>query len=92
VLAAREMRRSPRRTITDYSGPAEGPGEGLGVPSGSDDAAHHLPMEKWPVCHSGPIADAPGETWGAVNQALYLGVRGFPGGSSLSRLLRAVKK
>jgi hypothetical protein len=42
----------------------------------------------WPKGSSGPIADAPGETWAAVEVALRWGHRGLPGGSSLSRLLR----
>jgi hypothetical protein len=38
---------------------------------------------------SGPIPEAPGETWSAVHDALRNGGRGFPGGSSLYQLLRA---
>ena len=49
--------------------------------------AHHARTGRWPVSGSGPIAEAPGETWGAVNQALYRGLRGLAGGSSLARLL-----
>jgi hypothetical protein len=49
--------------------------------------AHLRRTGRWPTCESGPIADAPGETWGAVQVALNLGYRGFPGGSSLARLL-----
>ncbi|HUG69820.1 MAG TPA: DEAD/DEAH box helicase family protein [Pirellulaceae bacterium] len=41
----------------------------------------------WPHVNSGPIADAPGESWSGVNRALRLGRRGFPGGSSLAKLL-----
>jgi len=41
----------------------------------------------WPAGTSGPIEDAPGETWGAINSALHGGWRGLPGGSSLPRLL-----
>jgi hypothetical protein len=33
------------------------------------------------------VADAPGETWGAVNAALAHGSRGLPGGDTLARLL-----
>ena len=36
---------------------------------------------------SGPISEAPGETWGAVDAALQKGSRGLPGGSSLALLL-----
>jgi Type III restriction enzyme, res subunit len=41
----------------------------------------------WPNQKSGPIADAPGETWANVNANLFQGGRGFPGGSSLAKLL-----
>jgi hypothetical protein len=50
---------------------------------------------RWPRQRSGPIENAPGETWLAVNMALFLGHRGLPGGSSLARLLarkRSVRK
>ncbi|MGH2602081.1 MAG: hypothetical protein ACRDJ9_22175, partial [Dehalococcoidia bacterium] len=43
----------------------------------------------WPDLRSGPIPEAPGETWNAVEAALSLGLRGMPGGSSLRRLLQA---
>lgn len=36
---------------------------------------------------SGPITDAPGETWLAAAMALRYSRRGLPGGSSLARLL-----
>src|SRR5262249_35993332 len=32
--------------------------------------AHHRHTGKWPRSHAGPIADAPGETWAAVEAAL----------------------
>lgn len=41
----------------------------------------------WPRTSSGPIEDAPGETWNGVSLALARGHRGLPGGSSLARLL-----
>jgi hypothetical protein len=41
----------------------------------------------WPTAGSGPIEEAPGESWNAVDRALRKGLRGFPGGSSLARLL-----
>ncbi len=41
----------------------------------------------WPTRHAGPIAEAPDETWKGVDLALYQGVRGLPGGSSVARLL-----
>ena len=49
--------------------------------------AHHRRTGAWPKARSGPILDAPGETWLAVNTALELGGRGLPGGDSLPRLL-----
>ena len=42
---------------------------------------------RWPQVRSGPIEDAPGETWSAVNAALEQGLRTLPGGSSLAKLL-----
>jgi hypothetical protein len=50
--------------------------------------AHHARAGEWPGVLSGPIPEAPGETWKAVNMALYRGFRGLPGGDSLARLLR----
>jgi hypothetical protein len=41
---------------------------------------------EWPKTKSGPIRDAPGETWSGINQALRKGHRGLPGRSSLARL------
>jgi hypothetical protein len=49
--------------------------------------AHHRRTGKWPASESGPIHDALGETWKGVDQALYGGYRGLPGGTSLARLL-----
>jgi hypothetical protein len=49
--------------------------------------AHYERTGRWPHGKSGPIPEAPGETWNAVNMALYEGHRGLPGRSSLSRLL-----
>ncbi len=42
---------------------------------------------KWPNQNSGAVFDAPGETWGNINNSLHKGRRGLPGGSSLARLL-----
>jgi hypothetical protein len=53
--------------------------------------AHRLRTGRWPTNLSGPIAEAPGETWQAVHRALVEGRRGFPGGSSLARLLHGVR-
>ena len=49
--------------------------------------AHHARTGRWPTAASGPVADAPGEHWRAVNNALYGGYRGLPGGDSLANLL-----
>lgn len=47
---------------------------------------HFQRLGKWPG-HSGPVRTAPGQTWAAINQALRLGLRGLPGGTTLYRLL-----
>jgi hypothetical protein len=49
--------------------------------------SHYSHHGGWPTSESGPILDAPGETWKAVNQALHEGLRGLPGGSSLHAVL-----
>jgi hypothetical protein len=49
--------------------------------------AHHAAHGRWPVEDSGAVAAAPGETWGAISQALLYGRRGLAAGSSLARLL-----
>jgi hypothetical protein len=49
--------------------------------------SHYARTGEWPNADSGPIVEAPGETWAAVKQALTLGYRGLPGGSSLAKLL-----
>jgi hypothetical protein len=49
--------------------------------------AHHARTGQWPKSGSGPIAEAGEVTWNAVHKALYEGLRGLPGGSSLPRLL-----
>jgi hypothetical protein len=49
--------------------------------------AHYARTGRWPHAMSGPVAEAPGESWRAVNLALWQGHRGLPGGTSLSRLL-----
>jgi pyrroloquinoline quinone (PQQ) biosynthesis protein C len=48
---------------------------------------HHARTGKWPHRESGPVAAAPGETWFGVHGALFIGCRGFPGGSSLAQVL-----
>jgi hypothetical protein len=54
--------------------------------------AHHERTGKWPTYLSGPVLDAPGETWGAIHRALYAGGRGFPGGSSLYQVIRPLRE
>jgi len=49
--------------------------------------AHYRRTETWPRVGSGPIPEAPGETWSAVNAALTRGGRGLPCGSSLYRVV-----
>jgi len=51
--------------------------------------AFHERTGKWPNQESGPIQEAPGETWNGVNHALQRGSRGLPGGLSLAKLLAA---
>jgi hypothetical protein len=48
---------------------------------------HRRRTGRWPTAASGPVADAPGENWRALNLALREGYRGLPGGGSLARLL-----
>jgi hypothetical protein len=50
--------------------------------------AHFKATVRRPTDRRGPIAQSPGDTWCAVDQALTKGVRGLPGGSSLAKLLR----
>jgi hypothetical protein len=49
--------------------------------------AHFRRFNRWPEGHSGPVVDAPEESWAAIDLALRRGKRGLPGGSSLARLL-----
>jgi hypothetical protein len=49
--------------------------------------AHQARTGRWPSATSGPVGEAPGETWQAINQALRGGWRGLPAGDSLVRLL-----
>jgi hypothetical protein len=49
--------------------------------------AYHARTGEWPSSCAGPVADAPGEKWVNIDQALRAGVRGLPGGDSLARLL-----
>jgi hypothetical protein len=49
--------------------------------------AHHARAGTWPTARSGPVANAPVETWKAIDHALVRGHRGLPEGDSLARLL-----
>lgn len=49
--------------------------------------AHRHRTGSWPTRKSGPIEEAPGETWSIVNSALQRGHRGLPGKSLLSQVL-----
>jgi hypothetical protein len=53
--------------------------------------AHYRRTGRWPTRRSGPIAEAPGESWEAVHSALCEGLRGLPGGSSLAQLLDTLR-
>jgi hypothetical protein len=48
---------------------------------------HHRRTGQWPCCSSGPVADAAGEDWSNIHEALKKGMRGLPGGESLRGLL-----
>jgi hypothetical protein len=48
---------------------------------------HHARTGRWPGAASGPVLDAPGENWRAINSALWEGHRGLPRRQSLARLL-----
>jgi hypothetical protein len=49
--------------------------------------AHHARTGDWPGVACGPVCEAPGESWPALDKALHDGWRGLPGGDSLARLL-----
>lgn len=48
---------------------------------------HFRRTGRWPRSSSGPVMDAPGETWTGVSLALTRGMRGLPGRKSLAQLL-----
>jgi hypothetical protein len=54
--------------------------------------AHRARTGRWPSKTTGPIFDAPGETWNSVHLALVRGRRGLPGGSSLARLIKGQRR
>jgi hypothetical protein len=49
--------------------------------------AHFQRYGSWPNTTSGAVEDAPDERWDLIDDALRAGCRGFPGGSTLLRLL-----
>jgi hypothetical protein len=54
--------------------------------------AHKVRTGQWPRVKSGGIPDASEERWASVDNALRLGLRGLPGGSSLARLIQKHRK
>jgi hypothetical protein len=50
-------------------------------------AEHHARTGKWPTNHSGAVHAEPLETWCGLGLAINKGLRGLPGGTTLSRLL-----
>jgi hypothetical protein len=50
--------------------------------------AHRRRTGGWPRVKSGPVPEAPGETWNGIDRALTRGRRGMPGGSSLYQFLQ----
>jgi hypothetical protein len=49
--------------------------------------AHRQRTGRWPITRSGPIHEAPWDTWAAVDNALGRGIRGCRPGGSLAKLL-----
>jgi superfamily II DNA or RNA helicase len=49
--------------------------------------AHHQHTGKWPNANSGKVIGEPSEKWGNIHSALSVGTRGFPGGSTLAKVL-----
>jgi hypothetical protein len=54
--------------------------------------AHHQRTGHWPSQYSGPVAQAPGESWRGIHAALLRGMRGLPGGDSLFQLFRRERR
>jgi len=48
---------------------------------------YHARNARWPIQHSGVLPNVPDMNWRKIDAALRLGLRGLPGGSSLSRTL-----
>jgi hypothetical protein len=53
--------------------------------------AHRAHTGAWPGTAGGPVLACPGVTWRQIDNALRLGLRGLPGGSSLPRLLERAR-
>jgi hypothetical protein len=51
--------------------------------------AHFAATGRWPSSNMKEVSGAPGERWSAINQALFKGMRGLSGGTSLAQLLSA---
>ncbi len=49
--------------------------------------AHHARTGQWPTSKVGEIPEEPGETWMLVEAALFFGLRGLPGRTTLLRFL-----
>jgi hypothetical protein len=77
ALGVRNQASNPRLTVTRILAWAD---------------AHHRRTGAWPRHDAGPIPEAPGETWGAVEEALRRGCRGLKGGSSLYALLKKYRR
>jgi superfamily II DNA or RNA helicase len=52
---------------------------------------HHATTGRWPTAASGEVHGT-SESWGAIQSCLRLGLRGLPGGSSVSKLLKQHRK
>ncbi len=52
---------------------------------------HYQRLGSWPIYRSGPVLDAPGETWQSIDTALRKGRRGLPGGSSLAHVIESYR-
>jgi hypothetical protein len=49
---------------------------------------HRRHTGAWPTARSGQVLASSAETWAAVNMAMRQGLRGLPGGDTLSQLLQ----
>ena len=54
--------------------------------------AHHKRTGRWPVRRSGPVREAPDESWAAIDGAMRHGRRGLPCGLSLAQRLARDRK